>query len=903
MIKVLLTICLIFTCVLARSGVANKQAASLLDELKGVADNRVKVDSYHHLALQYFNYDNEKAYEFASKALALAKEEDYLEGVQYALADIAFYYILVGDQQKARLTLDDGISVNIGSKNLNSKGYTFVRFADYYRKEAQFDSAAIFYEKARALLNDQNPSLELYLLNDNISWYHYELSNYYKATTSALRSVNKAINLGDSLLIAHSWGLMALIHSDMSNYDSAQYYFDLVNKVANSFESTELQIFYNLNQGELYFQQGEIMKALEEYNQALVNIDFNKMKGDYVKALNKIGHVLYTQGDFLRAEEYFFSALEVAEEINDQYELGKIFGYMGWMYINQGNIENARNYANKSLDIMTERMNSFGIAYALNLKGFVYHNNQAYDSALIFYYKAMLIRQNINYKTGVAATGFNIGITYEAMGNLEMALESLLNVAKQQRETISKTNLSFTLANIGKLYIKMDMLDKAEEYLSEAESIASEINSLVRLRECYNYYAMLYKRKGDDTKALLFLEKYVDLSDKLRASETIKQSARLNLLYQLNKKENEIELLKRANESTENALQAKEAELRLEERNTYYLAAVIFFLTLLVISVYRFYRHKKKANGVLKELNSILKEQNEEIQTQSEELSEKNTELSNALHSLKRLNELLKERSEEIESQTEQLQKANKQIAANNENLEKMVLKRTSELQKAYRELDTFFYRSSHDFRRPITTFLGLAEVAKITLDDENALDLFDKVNETARSLDKMLVKFQSISTYGEELSELTELSIEEFIKTICLNFLESFKRNGIKITTSIKRDFTFKTNAVLLTIILENLIENAIQFAGVEDRKIKILATQSNDMVEISIEDNGQGIDTRYGEQIFDMYFRANATSQGNGLGLYVAKKATEKLDGQITYISEIGKGSKFTLKIPYII
>ncbi len=902
MIKTSLTILMTLMCVLVLAGVPNKKASKLIDNLSEISDEEVLVDRYHELALHYFNYDQEIALDYSQKALKLARKEGYLPGVQYALADIAFYYTLTGNQEEARRNLDESLLLNNQDVQRNSKAYAFIRFADYYRSIAEYDSAAFYYEKAKVLTKGQGSSLESYLLNDNISSYHYQLSNYYKASISAFRALDIARQLNDSLRMAQSWGLMALIHADMSTYDSAHHYLNLVASVAQKFESEELKIFYNLNQGGLYFQQGEIMKALEEYNEALVNIEYNKMKHYYVQALNKIGHALYTQGDFLRAEEYFFNALEAAEEISDQYELGKIFGYMGWMYINQGNVENASIYANKSLDIMTNMKNSFGIAYALNLKGFVYHNNQEYDSALIFYYKAKVIRQNINYKTGVAATGFNIGITYEAMGNLEMALESLLLVAKQQRETISKTNLSFTLANIGKLYIKMGMLKKAEDYISEAESIATEINSLVRLRECYNYYVMLYKARKNDSKAFFYLEKYVDMSDKLRASEAMKQSARLNLLYQLDKKENEIALLKESNKSSASALEAKQAELLLEERNTYYLAAVIVFLTLLLISIYHFYKHKKKANALLKELNEILQEQNEEIQTQSEELSETNSELTNALDKLKGLNETLKDRNEEIESQSEQLQSANKQIAMNNENLEKTVLKRTSELQKAYRELDTFFYRSSHDFRRPITTFLGLTEVAKITVDDQNALDLFDKVDETARSLDKMLVKFQSISTYGEEISELTELSMEPFIESICLNFIDVFKRNNIKISTALKLDFTFKTNEVLLRIILENLLENAIQFAAPEERKIKISVLLNGDLIDLTVEDNGQGIDSRYGEQIFDMYFRGNVNSQGNGLGLYVAKKAAEKLDGEITYSSEPGKGSKFKLIIPHI-
>ena len=60
----------------------------------------------------------------------------------------------------------------------------------------------------------------------------------------------------------------------------------------------------------------------------------------------------------------------------------------------------------------------------------------------------------------------------------------------------------------------------------------------------------------------------------------------------------------------------------------------------------------------------------------------------------------------------------------------------------------------------------------------------------------------------------------------------------------------------------------------------------QSGDYVTIEIQDNGQGIAKELQDQIFDMYYRANERSKGNGLGLYIVKKAVEKLDGAISVI-----------------
>ena len=65
-----------------------------------------------------------------------------------------------------------------------------------------------------------------------------------------------------------------------------------------------------------------------------------------------------------------------------------------------------------------------------------------------------------------------------------------------------------------------------------------------------------------------------------------------------------------------------------------------------------------------------------------------------------------------------------------------------------------------------------------------------------------------------------------------------------------------------------------------------------------MEIQDNVEGILPEYQERMFEMYFRANERSKGNGLGLYIVKKAVEKLGGTITVASELHQGSSFSIR-----
>ncbi len=230
------------------------------------------------------------------------------------------------------------------------------------------------------------------------------------------------------------------------------------------------------------------------------------------------------------------------------------------------------------------------------------------------------------------------------------------------------------------------------------------------------------------------------------------------------------------------------------------------------------------------------------------------------------------------------------------------VEERTAEVTQAYKELDTFFYRASHDFRRPITTFLGLAGVARISIKDELALQLFEKVTETATSLDKMLQKLQSISDVGIHQMEKEEISIRDSID-YTLNGLDLLiKQKKISVLIEVKPNARIITYPSMFDIIIENLIENSVFFSKDINPFIILRASIINKLVNIEVEDNGQGIEEEYKEKIYDMYFRANENSKGNGLGLYITKKAVEKLNGTIHLTSEHKQGTKFIVMLPFL-
>jgi signal transduction histidine kinase len=103
-----------------------------------------------------------------------------------------------------------------------------------------------------------------------------------------------------------------------------------------------------------------------------------------------------------------------------------------------------------------------------------------------------------------------------------------------------------------------------------------------------------------------------------------------------------------------------------------------------------------------------------------------------------------------------------------------------------------------------------------------------------------------------------------------------------------------------MIKIILENLVENSIQFSTPYKPYITLRAYQIASDCIIEVEDNGQGVQKDLGDRIFDMYFRGSERSKGNGLGLYIVKKAVEKLKGSIMADTSVIAGSRFIITFP---
>jgi PAS domain S-box-containing protein len=268
---------------------------------------------------------------------------------------------------------------------------------------------------------------------------------------------------------------------------------------------------------------------------------------------------------------------------------------------------------------------------------------------------------------------------------------------------------------------------------------------------------------------------------------------------------------------------------------------------------------------------------------------------------LQEVNVLLEERQEEVQQQAEELN-------AQTENLKEV----NAELQKLNATKDKFFSIIAHDLKNPFNAIISLSDF--LTKDfnlmpDNEKLELVKLINissENAYSLLENLLQWARTQTdrikYNPQPLELNPI-IEENFKFHKINS----DRKNIKLEQEVDDDLMVYADKNMVNLVLRNLLSNAVKFTNINGL-IKVIAKKINkensSTVEISVKDNGVGIEKEYLEKLFriDEHHSTSGTTgeTGTGLGLIVCKEFIRKNSGDIHVESEKGKGSTFIFTLP---
>jgi signal transduction histidine kinase len=229
-----------------------------------------------------------------------------------------------------------------------------------------------------------------------------------------------------------------------------------------------------------------------------------------------------------------------------------------------------------------------------------------------------------------------------------------------------------------------------------------------------------------------------------------------------------------------------------------------------------------------------------------------------------------------------------------------------------YQELDRmkseFVARVSHELKTPLTSMgmaLGMMDEGVAGKLSMKQSDLVDSMKDDYSRLNKLVYEILELTKLE---SNTAKLRFEKFeVEKLCYQIIKKFSIQAKE--KSVGLEFENKSNAKqinghydYLMSAFENIISNAIRFTP-EKGFVKISLSEEKKNVFIEISDSGIGISPDNLIKIFDKFTQLDDTSPGSvGLGLSIAKEIVDIHDGEITVISEPGKGSTFQIKLPAI-
>ncbi len=286
------------------------------------------------------------------------------------------------------------------------------------------------------------------------------------------------------------------------------------------------------------------------------------------------------------------------------------------------------------------------------------------------------------------------------------------------------------------------------------------------------------------------------------------------------------------------------------------------------------------------------------------------------------LEKLVKKRTSELERQKEEINLQANRLRTQNDKLTQQrnrMSEMSKEILRTNRDKLKFFTNISHELRTPLTLILGpaeeLSDQSTVLTKDQRA-NKYDIITKNARrllALVNQILDFRKLEISRPKLSA-TEGELVAFTRELSSCFKEiASKRNINLIFNSENKEIVTWFDSDKIGKIIFNLLSNAFKFTN-EGGSITVCLRTSNDSlpdapdsktVVIEITDSGIGIDKAMLPKIFDRYYQGGKSisleQAGSGIGLSMALSLAEIHHGKLDVSTELGKGSKFSLTIPF--
>lgn len=263
-----------------------------------------------------------------------------------------------------------------------------------------------------------------------------------------------------------------------------------------------------------------------------------------------------------------------------------------------------------------------------------------------------------------------------------------------------------------------------------------------------------------------------------------------------------------------------------------------------------------------------------------------------------------------------------------NDTMEDTVARRTQDLERANAETQRFAYIVSHDLRSPLVNIIGFTHEIEEDLKalgallariHERAPDLIKPheriaitedvpeaigfIQSSAAKMDRLIDAVLQQSREGRRLLKPERLDMDDLVRSVAASLATLSEEREATVTVEPLPRLVGDRTAV--EQIFSNLIENAIKYGKPgRPNAIRIAGREEGKRVVFTVSDTGRGIAAKDHDRVFELFRRAGPQDQeGEGLGLSSVRHIIRRMHGDISFVSDVDKGTAFTFDLPKVL
>ena len=619
--------------------------------------------------------------------------------------------------------------------------------------------------------------------------------------------------------------------------------------------------------------KNEFDKAHSYFNEALL---IAQKKGDKINEaaiFYSIGNDYYHEAKYNIAIDYFNKSLALSERLNDAKTRGLVLTSMGNVYNDLSNFTQALQYYLKALAILEQEKDIPGISACLSDVASVYAFTGDYPKALDYNNRSLTIFERTGNKAGVLQTMLNVGIVYGQMKDYKNALASFEKGIEISGSMKDEYWRSICLDNIAECYYFMGSYDTAFAKYTEALQRSEQTHDMNNMAQEQNGIGRVLIKKGKVAEGISHL------------------SFAFHIVQQNGMKEPAFEIATDLSDAYEqlhdysHALQYHKIAYNYRDslyndKNDKRIQQLQFDYEL----------GKKEDQIKLLEKDKIIERKIEETQRVTL------VGLTAGLALLVVISILLY-RSRTYEKHGKEM------ILKQKEEIEKQ----TARLESLNQFKDKAFSVLSHDLRGPIFSFTSTIELLdehSISPEEFVALKplMVKQLNSLNILLDNLL-KWAKASMEGQVTARPISTGLYGIARQNVTILQGSVDAKHITLHNGIPPSIQAFCDPAQMDIVIRNLLMNAIKYSN-QHGTISLAAKSENSKVLLTFADNGVGMTQEQMDKLFtpipDNTTYGTAGEKGTGLGLLLCYDFIKANNGTISVVSELGKGSTFTVVLP---